>query len=160
MRATYMYGPGDVRVIDVPDPVIRQPADALVRVAAGCICGSDLHPYHSMAPTEAGKSMRHEFLGVVEDISTAVTTVKKGDVVIAPFVWSDGTCDFCREGLQTSCRHGGMWDADGVGGGQAEAMRVPQADGTLVPVPVTEDSPCCRRCSPCRMCTPPATTPR
>ena len=141
MRATYMYGAGDVRVIDVPDPAIQRPTDALVRVVRTCVCGSDLHPYHSMPPTPEGASMGHEFLGVVEDIGNDVTTLRKGNLVIAPFAWSDGTCDFCREGLQTSCRHGGFWNANGVAGGQAEAVRVPLADGTLVPVPVEEDSP-------------------
>jgi threonine dehydrogenase-like Zn-dependent dehydrogenase len=141
MRATYMYGAGDIRVINVPDPVIQQPTDALVRVVRSCICGSDLHPYHSMPPTPEGSSMGHEFLGVVEDTGRDVATIKKGDLVIAPFAWSDGTCDFCREGLQTSCRHGGFWNAADVGGGQAEAVRVPLADGTLVAVPVEENSP-------------------
>jgi threonine dehydrogenase-like Zn-dependent dehydrogenase len=141
MRATYMYGTGDVRVIDVPDPIIEQPTDALVRVVRACICGSDLHPYHNMPPTPAGNSMGHEFIGVVEDTGSDVSTIKRGDLVIAPFAWSDGTCDFCREGLQTSCRHGGFWNANGVGGGQAEAVRVPLADGTLVAAPVAEDSP-------------------
>jgi threonine dehydrogenase-like Zn-dependent dehydrogenase len=141
MRATFMYGAGDVRVIDVPDPVIQQPTDAIVRVVRACICGSDLHPYHSMPVTPGGSSMGHEFIGVVEDAGGDVTSVKNGDLVIAPFAWSDGTCDYCREGLQTSCRHGGFWNANGVGGGQAEAVRVPLADGTLVTAPVEEDSP-------------------
>ncbi|MGY2006311.1 zinc-binding dehydrogenase [Nocardia gipuzkoensis] len=140
MRATYMYGAGDVRVIDVPDPIIQNSTDAVVRVVRSCVCGSDLHPYHNMAATPQGSSMGHEFVGIVEDIGGDVRTVRKGDLVIAPFAWSDGTCDFCREGLQTSCRHGGFWNAEGVGGGQAEAVRVPLADGTLVPVPVAEDS--------------------
>ena len=141
MRATYMYGAGDVRVIDVPDPVIQQPTDALVRVVRACICGSDLHPYHSMPTTPEGSSMGHECVGVVEDIGRDVSAAKKGDLVVVPFAWSDGTCDFCREGLQTSCRHGGFWNANTVGGMQAEALRVPLADGTLVPVPVGENSP-------------------
>jgi threonine dehydrogenase-like Zn-dependent dehydrogenase len=141
MRATFIYGAGDIRVIDVPDPTIQQPTDALVRVVRSCICGSDLHPYHSKPVTPEGSPIGHEFLGVVEDIGSDVSTVKKGDLVIAPFAWSDGTCDFCREGLQTSCRHGGFWNANGVGGGQAEAVRVPLADGTLVAVPVEENSP-------------------
>ena len=141
MRATFMYGAGDVRVIDVPDPVIQQPTDAIVRVVRACICGSDLHPYHSMPVTPGGSSMGHEFIGVVEDTGEDVSSVKKGDLVIAPFAWSDGTCDYCREGLQTSCRHGGFWNANGVGGGQADAVRVPFADGTLVAAPVEEDSP-------------------
>jgi threonine dehydrogenase-like Zn-dependent dehydrogenase len=134
-----MYGAGDVRIETVPDPVIRQPTDALVRVVTACICGSDLHPYHSMAAGEASP-MGHEFIGVVEETVSAVSMVKRGDLVIAPFAWSDGTCEFCREGLQTSCLHGGFWARDGIGGGQAEAVRVPLADGTLVKAPVGEDS--------------------
>jgi threonine dehydrogenase-like Zn-dependent dehydrogenase len=141
MRAAFMYGACDVRVIDVPDPVIRQPTDAIVRVVRACICGSDLHPYRSMPRNPGGQSMGHEFIGLVEDTGADVTSVKKGDLVIAPFAWSDGTCDYCREGLHTSCRHGGFWNANGVGGGQAEAVRVPLADGTLVAAPVEEDSP-------------------
>ncbi|WP_433158204.1 zinc-binding dehydrogenase [Kribbella sp. CA-247076] len=141
MKATYMYAAGDVRVVDVPDPIVKEPTDAVVRVVRSCVCGSDLHPYHSMPVTPDGKSMGHEFVGVVEDTGREVTTVKAGDVVIAPFAWSDGTCEFCREGLQTSCRHGGFWNSGDVYGGQAEAVRVPLADGTLVAVPVEEDSP-------------------
>ncbi|HZX07452.1 alcohol dehydrogenase catalytic domain-containing protein, partial [Kribbella sp.] len=127
MRATYMYGAGDVRVIDVPDPVIKQPTDVVVRVVRSCVCGSDLHPYHNLPDTPGGQTMGHEFVGVVEDVGRDVSTLRKGDFVIAPFAWSDGTCDFCREDLQTSCRHGGFWNANGVGGCQAEAVRVPQA---------------------------------
>ena len=141
MRATYIYGAGDIRVINVPDPVIQQPTDAIVRVVRACICGSDLHPYHSMPVTPGGQSIGHECVGIVEDTGADVTSVSQGDLVIVPFAWSDGTCDFCREGLQTSCRHGGFWNADGTGGGQAEAIRVPLADGTLVAAPVEEDSP-------------------
>jgi hypothetical protein len=139
MRATLMYGAGDVRVEDVPDPVLREPADAVVRVLRSCICGSDLWPYWSMPPSEQGQRMGHEFLGVVEDTGSEVSGFKAGDVVVAPFVWSDGTCDFCREGLQTSCRHGGGWGAPGVDGGQGEAVRVPLADGTLVKLPAGAD---------------------
>lgn len=134
MRATVMYGAGDVRVEDVPDPVLREPTDAVVRVLRSCICGSDLWPYWSMPPSERGRPMGHEFLGVVEDTGADVPGLRAGDVVVAPFVWSDGTCDFCREGLQTSCRHGGQWGSD-TGGGQGEAVRVPQAPGTLVKLP-------------------------
>jgi len=140
MRATFMYGAGDVRVIDVPDPTLQQPTDALVRVVQTCICGSDLHPYHGMPATAKGTSMGHEFLGIVEEAGSDVSTVKAGDVVVAPFAWQDNTCDYCREGLQTSCRNGGFWNSSGVGGGQAEAVRVPLADGTLVKLPVAADS--------------------
>lgn len=136
-----MYGAGDVRVTDVPDPTITDSTDAIIRVVRACICGSDLHPYHSMPDTPSGSSMGHECVGVVEDTGSEVTSVRKGDLVIAPFAWSDRTCEFCREGLQTSCRHGGFWNMGGVGGMQAEALRVPLADGTLVAVPVDEDSP-------------------
>jgi threonine dehydrogenase-like Zn-dependent dehydrogenase len=141
MRATYVYGAGDIRVIDAPDPFIWQPTDAVVRVVRACICGSDLHPYHNMAATTEGNSIGHECIGVVEETGADVTSVSKGDLVIVPFAWSDGTCDFCREGRQTSCRHGGFWNTGDVGGGQAEAVRVPLADGTLVAAPVEEDSP-------------------
>jgi threonine dehydrogenase-like Zn-dependent dehydrogenase len=137
MRATYIYGAGDVRVIDVPDPSIEQPTDALVRVVRACVCGSDLHPYHSMPDTPAGATIGHEFIGVVEQVGGEVTTVAKGDFVIAPFAVSCGHCEFCRAGLQTSCPNGGFWNDPGLGtgGGQAEAVRVPLADGTLVKVP-------------------------
>ncbi|MFG2003888.1 zinc-dependent alcohol dehydrogenase family protein [Spirillospora sp. NPDC048911] len=140
MRAAFMYGAGDVRIETVPDPVLQRPTDALVRVVTACICGSDLHPYHSMPATAGRTPMGHEFMGVVEETGSEVTTVRRGDLVIAPFAWSDGTCEFCREGLQTSCLHGGFWARDGIGGGQAEAVRVPLADGTLVKAPVGEDS--------------------
>ncbi|GAA3762353.1 zinc-dependent alcohol dehydrogenase family protein [Salinactinospora qingdaonensis] len=135
-----MYGAGDVRVVDVADPSIQLPSDALVRVVRACVCGSDLHPFHSMPTVSEGVPMGHEFVGVVEEVGADVSTLAPGDVVIAPFAWSDGTCAFCREGLQTSCLHGGFWGAGGIGGAQAEAVRVPFADGTLVKAPVSEDS--------------------
>jgi threonine dehydrogenase-like Zn-dependent dehydrogenase len=139
MRATVMYGAGDVRVETVPDTGLIEPTDAVVVVTRAAICGSDLWPYKSMEPTEGGRRMGHEFIGVVEETGTDVETMKPGDLVIAPFVWSDGTCVFCREGLQTSCLHGGRYGFDGVDGGQGEAVRVPQADGTLVVLPVERD---------------------
>jgi len=135
-----IYGAGDVRIGEVPDPSIQQPTDALVRVLRACICGSDLWPYASKATVEHGDRIGHEFLGVIEETGSEVSGLRRGDVVVAPFVWSDGTCDFCREGLQTSCRHGGNWGRNGVDGGQGEAVRVPQAQGTLVKLPVGEDS--------------------
>ena len=138
MRATLMYGPGDVRVGSVPDPRIVEPTDALLTVTRACICGSDLWPYKSMKPTEKGRRMGHEFIGVIEAVGREVRTIRKGDLVVAPFAWSDGTCVFCHEGLQTSCLHGGWWGGD-LDGGQGEAVRVPQADGTLVKLPVEQD---------------------
>jgi threonine dehydrogenase-like Zn-dependent dehydrogenase len=134
-----MYGAGDVRVENVPDPTLKEPTDALVRVLQACICGSDLWPYASLPASDHGRRMGHEFLGVVEGTGSEVSGLKPGDVVVAPFVWSDGTCDFCRQGLQTSCRHGGQWGHE-LDGGQGEAVRVPQAPGTLVKVDVAEDS--------------------
>jgi len=139
MRATVMHGAGDVRIEDVPDATLIEPSDALVVVGRAGICGSDLWPYKSMEPSETGRRMGHEFIGVVDAAGADVRSVKAGNVVIAPFVWSDGTCVFCREGLHTSCLHGGRYGVDGVDGGQGEAVRVPQADGTLVAVAVDED---------------------
>lgn len=140
MRATLIYGAGDVRVEHVPDPVLREPTDAVVRVLRSCICGSDLWPYRSRPASEHGDRIGHEFLGVVEDVGAEVSGLTPGDLVVAPFAWSDNTCDFCRDGLHTSCRRGGLWGANGADGGQGEAVRVPQAQGTLVKLPVSEDS--------------------
>jgi threonine dehydrogenase-like Zn-dependent dehydrogenase len=109
MRATVMYGTHDVRVETVPDARLIEPTDALVVVTRACICGSDLWPYNSMAHSETGNRMGHEFMGLVEAVGSDVRTVKKGDLVVAPFAWSDGTCEFCRRELQTSCLHGGWW---------------------------------------------------
>jgi threonine dehydrogenase-like Zn-dependent dehydrogenase len=139
MRATVMYAAGDVRVEDVPDPSIVEPADAVVRVTRACICGSDLWPYASMEPSETGRSMGHEAIGVVEEVGADVRTVKPGDVVVMPFAFSDGTCAFCHEGLHTACVHVGFFGSNGVNGAQAQALRVPFADGTLFALPVGED---------------------
>ena len=139
MRATIMYGAGDVRVETVPDPHLIEATDALVRVQRAAICGSDLWPYKSMEPTESGRRMGHEFIGVVEDVGTDISAIEPGDLVVSPFLWSDGTCVFCREGLQSECLHGGRYGFDDVDGGQGEAVRVPQADGTLVVLPVEAD---------------------
>ena len=132
-----MYAAGDVRVVTAPDPKIVETTDALVEVTRSCICGSDLHPYHSLPATPGGTSMGHELVGVVTEVGADVTTLTPGDFVIAPFAISCGTCEFCRAGLQTSCVRGGFWnDAQlGTAGAQAEAVRVPYADGTLVKVP-------------------------
>ncbi|MET8408501.1 zinc-dependent alcohol dehydrogenase family protein [Streptomyces sp. NPDC005195] len=140
MRATLLYQAGDVRVEDVADPKIQQPTDAVVRIVVGCVCGSDLWPYKSQPLTEHPRQMGHEFIGVVEETGPEVRTVKPGDVVVAPFTYSDGTCENCLRGLPTSCVHGGPWGVAGVDGGQGQAARVPHADGTLVELPVSEDS--------------------
>ena len=139
MRATVMYEAGDVRVEDVPDARLIDATDALVRVTRAAICGSDLWPYKSMPHDDAGRRMGHEFIGVVEAVGADVETVRVGDLVVSPFLWSDGTCVFCREGLPSECLHGGRYGWDDVDGGQGEAVRVPQADGTLVVLPVDVD---------------------
>jgi threonine dehydrogenase-like Zn-dependent dehydrogenase len=139
MRATLMYGAGDVRVEDVPDAQLIDSTDALVRVTRAGICASDLWPYKSMPHDDAGRRMGHEFIGVIEAVGADVETVKVGDQVVSPFLWSDGSCVSCREGLQSECLHGGRYGWGDVDGGQGEAVRVPQADGTLVVLPVGVD---------------------
>jgi threonine dehydrogenase-like Zn-dependent dehydrogenase len=139
MRATRMHKAHDVRIENVPDAAIREPTDAIIRVTRACICGSDLWPYNDLEPIPGGRPMGHEAIGIVEEIGPAVQRLKRGQVVVMPFAFSDGSCMFCDEGLQTSCVHGGFFGSPGVGGAQAEAQRVPQADGTLYPLPVGED---------------------
>ncbi|MER6080392.1 alcohol dehydrogenase catalytic domain-containing protein [Streptomyces sp. NPDC001833] len=135
-----MYGAGDVRIEERPDPKIQQPTDAVVRVVLSCVCGSDLWPYKSMPAAGTGRPMGHEFLGMVEETGSDVSGIKAGDLVVAPFTYCDNTCDYCARGLHISCRRGGRYGFDGVDGGQGEAVRVPQADGTLVALPVSADS--------------------
>ena len=134
-----MYAPGDGRIGTIPDPQILEPTDAIIRVTRACICGSDLWPYKSIEPNDNGRPMGHEAIGVVEDTGGDVRTLKRGDVVVMPFAYSDGSCEFCLAGLQTSCLHGGFFGNADPGGAQAEALRIPQADGTLFPLPVGED---------------------
>jgi threonine dehydrogenase-like Zn-dependent dehydrogenase len=131
MRATVMYGAGDVRIENVSDASIKEPTDALLRVTRACICGSDLWPYHSRKADDGTQRMGHEAVGIVEAIGADVHTVKKGDLVVMPFAYSDGTCEFCHNHLQTACLHGGFFGNNGMDGAQAEALRIPQADGTL-----------------------------
>jgi threonine dehydrogenase-like Zn-dependent dehydrogenase len=111
----------------------------VLRVTRACVCGSDLWPYKTMEPGGTGRPMGHEAVGVVEAVGDDVRTLKPGDVVVMPFAYSDGTCVFCEEGLHTSCLHGGFFGNLDPGGAQAEAVRVPHADGTLVALPVGED---------------------
>ena len=139
MRATLLYSAGDVRVETVPDAEIVESTDAVITVTNACICGSDLWPYKSMEPSEIGRPMGHEAVGVVEAVGADVHTLKIGDVVVMPFAYSDGSCVFCHEGLHTSCLHGGFFGNADVGGAQAEAQRVPQADGTLFVLPAGKD---------------------
>ena len=140
MRATVMYRAGDVRIENIPDATVINPTDALVRVTRACICGSDLWPYKLLEPVEGGRRMGHEAIGVVDNVGADVRNVKVGDLVVMPFAYSDGTCAFCHERLHTACIHGGFFGVGGeAGGAQAEAVRVPQADGTLFVLPVGED---------------------
>ena len=135
MKATLMYAPGDVRVENVPDASLIEPTDAVIRVTQACICGSDLWPYRGMGRTPNATPMGHEAIGVVEEAGRGVRRIKRGDFVIMPFAFSDGTCAFCHEGLHTACVHGGFFGVGQVGGAQAEAVRIPQADGTLYALP-------------------------
>ena len=139
MLATVLHGTRDVRVEDVPDAGVVEPTDAVVTVARACICGSDLWPYNDTEPSEAGRRLGHEAIGVVEAVGPEVRTIRVGDFVIMPFGFSDGTCEFCRAGLQTSCVHGGYFGTVKTAGAQAEAVRVPHADGTLFVVPLATD---------------------
>ena len=139
MRGTVMHAAGDVRIEDVPDPKIEEPTDAVIRVTRACICGSDLWPYKTLEPGAGARVMGHEAIGVVEEIGAEVRTVGIGDVVVMPFAFSDGTCMFCEHGLNTACVHGGFFGNPEVPGAQSEAVRIPQADGTLYVLPVGED---------------------
>lgn len=139
MRATVMYAAGDVRIENVPDARLIEPTDALVTVTRACICGSDLWPYKAMERSEKGRVMGHEAVGIVESVGADVRGLKHGDLVVMPFAYSDGTCAFCHEGLNTSCVHGGFFGNEEIAGAQAEAVRVPLADGTLYVLPVERD---------------------
>lgn len=135
MRAAIYQAAGLVTVEQVPDARLQDPKDAVVRVVRSCICGSDLWAYRGIINRTAGSRLGHEFIGVVEEVGADVRTVKAGDLVVAPFQWSDNTCPACRDGIHTRCEHGGTFGAPGTDGGQGEAVRVPEADGTLVAVP-------------------------
>jgi threonine dehydrogenase-like Zn-dependent dehydrogenase len=139
MRATVMFGAGDVRIENVPDAHLIEPTDAVVTVTRACICGSDLWPYKTMEHTDSGRVMGHEAIGIVEAVGADVRTIKAGNLVVMPFAYSDGNCIFCHEGLQTSCIHGGFFGTTELAGAQAEAVRIPQADGTLFVLPVGKD---------------------
>ena len=140
MLATVIHAPRDIRVESVPDPVLSTGADAIVKVVAACVCGSDLWPYRGVTPTHEPHRIGHEFIGVVEAVGEDVAMIAVGDFVIAPFYVCDNTCENCRNGVSTSCLNGGWWgSSDRAGsfadGGQGERVRVPLADGTLVVVP-------------------------
>ncbi|MGY1606257.1 MULTISPECIES: zinc-dependent alcohol dehydrogenase family protein [unclassified Geodermatophilus] len=136
MRGTVLHAPRDVRVEDRPDPVIEQPTDAVVRLAATCVCGSDLWPYRGVEEVRGPSPMGHEYAGVVEEVGSEVTTVRPGQFVVGSFFASDNTCEICRAGYQTSCVNRQPGAASGA---QAEYTRVPLADGTLVATPDLPD---------------------
>jgi threonine dehydrogenase-like Zn-dependent dehydrogenase len=140
MLAAVIHGERDVRLEEVPDPILSTGGDAIVRVVAACVCGSDLWPYRGVTPTTQPHRIGHEFVGVVEEVGSEVSTIKPGDFVIAPFYDCDMTCVNCRNGVSTSCLNGGWWGADDklggyADGGQGQRVRVPHADGTLVATP-------------------------
>ena len=134
MRATTIHGPRDIRVEEVPDPVLEQPTDAIVKVAAGCICGSDLWPYRGENPIEAGSTIGHECIGEVVEVGSEVSQFSAGDFVVVPFCHCDNTCPHCLAGMQSACVN-----VDGTASGQAEYTRVAQADGSLVRTDGTPD---------------------
>src|SRR3982751_3361639 len=130
MKGTMLYGPKDVRFEDVPDPRITAPTDAVIRMAATCVCGSDLWPYRGLQPIKGPSPMGHEYCGYVEEVGSAVKSVKPGQFVVGSFATSDNTCPNCRYGYQSSCVH-----REFMTRAQAPVLRVPLADGTLVPTP-------------------------
>ena len=130
MKGAVLYAPGDVRFEERDDPRIIKPTDAIIRMSATCVCGSDLWPYRGFNPTAEPSPMGHEYCGIVEEVGREVTSVKPGQFVIGSFFASDNTCPICRAGYQSSCQH-----AEFVGGAQAPVLRVPLADGTLVATP-------------------------
>jgi threonine dehydrogenase-like Zn-dependent dehydrogenase len=136
MRGTVLHAPGDVRVEDRDKPTIEKPTDAVIKLAAACVCGSDLWPYRGIEAVDSPRPMGHEYVGVVEEVGSDVTTVKPGDFVVGSFFASDNTCEICRSGYHCHCVQGEFATA---GGAQAEYVRIPLADGTLVATPGTPD---------------------
>jgi threonine dehydrogenase-like Zn-dependent dehydrogenase len=132
MRGTVLHAPGDVRVEDRPDPGVEQPTDAVIRLAATCVCGSDLWPYRGIEAVDGPTPMGHEYVGIVEEVGSDVRTIKPGQFVVGSFFASDNTCEICRAGYQSRCVHAELMGAIGT---QAELARVPLADGTLVATP-------------------------
>jgi threonine dehydrogenase-like Zn-dependent dehydrogenase len=132
MRGAFLYAPGDVRVEERDDPKIIEPTDAVIRMAATCVCGSDLWPYRGIEAVEGPSPMGHEYAGVVEEVGRQVTNIKPGQFVVGSFFASDNTCPICQAGYQSSCLHR---QPIGALGAQAQYLRVPLADGTLVATP-------------------------
>jgi len=145
MRGVVMHAPGEVRVEDRPEPVVLKPTDAVIRLSATCICGSDLWPYRGADAVDGPTPMGHEYVGVVEEVGAEVTSIEPGQFVVGSFFASDNTCEICRAGYQTSCIHRQPGAPDGA---QAQRMRVPLADGTLVATPDSPTTTWCRTSSP------------
>ena len=139
MKATIFKGKENVELGERPDPKIQDATDAVVRVVRGCVCGSDLWYYRGINPHKVG-SIGHEYIGVVEEVGADVKELKKGDFVIAPFTFNDGTCPACKAGFQSNCQHGGAFGNGETDGGQGERVRAPFADATLVKVPGSDFS--------------------
>lgn len=139
MKATFLFGTGDVRVLDIPEPTIQKPTDAVIRTVVACVCGSDLWDYWNSAPKDNGIPKGHEVIGVVEAVGSSVKKFKTGDLVVVPFVASCGECDYCLRNQQTSCRNIDFFGHGGGGACQAEFVRIPNADGTFVKLPVAEN---------------------
>ncbi len=135
MRGAIIHAAGDVRYEERPDPVIVEPTDAVIRTVAACVCGSDLWRYRGLSPVAQPTPIGHEYVGIVEAVGDAVATVKPGDFVVGGFLHSDNTCALCRKGMHASCQHGGGYD-----GCQAEKIRIPNADGTLLATPGQPDA--------------------
>ncbi|MDB5170533.1 MAG: dehydrogenase [Candidatus Saccharibacteria bacterium] len=135
MKAAIFQGKGKIEVQEVPDPVIQNPDEVIVKITHSCICGSDLWFYRGLSPKDEGSRIGHEFMGIVEAVGDEVKNLKIGDLVIAPFSISDGICQECRVGETRFCRNGRFWGTGGYDAGQGEKVRVPLADGTLVVVP-------------------------
>jgi threonine dehydrogenase-like Zn-dependent dehydrogenase len=136
MRGAVLYAPHDVRIEDRPDPRIVEPTDAIIRLSATCVCGSDLWPYRGIETVDSPAPMGHEYVGIVEEVGSAVNNTKPGQFVIGSFFASDNTCEICRAGYQSSCLHRELVGAIGT---QAERARIPLADGTLVATPDVPD---------------------
>src|ERR671923_2558441 len=132
MRGTMLYGPRDVRFEERPDPTIIDPTDAIIRLPVTCVCGSDLWPYRGTDPVTQPTPMGHEYVGIVEEVGSEVRLIEPGQFVVGSFFASDNTCEICRAGYQSSCVHR---EPVGAEGAQAERLRVPLADGTLVATP-------------------------
>jgi threonine dehydrogenase-like Zn-dependent dehydrogenase len=132
MRGAVLHAPGDIRVEQRPDPTIKAPTDAIIRLAATCVCGSDLWPYRGIEAVDGPAPMGHEYVGIVEEVGSDVSTVRPGQFVVGSFFASDNTCEICRAGYQSRCVHAELVGAIGT---QAEYARIPLADGTLVATP-------------------------